>query len=63
MLAISNKGECIKTIAYYFLAGAIVELMAGVALLTIYNNSLGYMGLIGSLLLMSLIPLIDKVEG
>ena len=46
---------------FFFLIGAIVELMAGVALLTVYDNSLGYMGLIASALLMGFVFLSDSL--
>jgi hypothetical protein len=60
----NNTGEShMKTTGYFFLIGAIVELIAGVALLTVYDNALGYMGLIASVLLMAMIPLFNKVEG
>jgi hypothetical protein len=52
-----------KTVGYFFLIGAVIELISGVALLTVYNNALGYMGLIASVLLMAMIPLFNKVEG
>lgn len=51
-----------KTTQYFFLLGAVIELVAGVALLTVYNNSLGYIGLIASAILMSFIPLSNLAE-
>jgi hypothetical protein len=51
-----------KTAQYFFLIGAVIELVAGVTLLAVYNNSLGYMGLIGSALLMAFIPLSNLAE-
>lgn len=49
--------------AYFFLIGAVVELIAGVVLLAVYNNSLGYMGLIASAMLLAMIALLNKTEG
>lgn len=46
---------------YFFLFGALVELAAGVALLAVYANPLGYMGLIASALLMGFVLLSDVV--
>lgn len=51
-----------KTTQYFFLLGAVIELVAGVALLTVYNNSLGYIGLIASTILMAFIPLSNLAE-
>lgn len=51
-----------RTSQYFFLIGAVIELIAGVALLAVYNNSLGYMGLIASALLMAFIPLSNLAE-
>jgi hypothetical protein len=42
-------------LSYFFIIGSVIELVAGVILLTVFNNSMGYMGLIGSVLLMSLL--------
>jgi uncharacterized membrane protein YkgB len=51
-----------KTTQYFFLLGAVIELIAGVALLAVYNNSLGYMGLIASAMMMAFIPLSKLAE-
>ena len=51
-----------KTTQYFFLLGAVIELIAGVALLAVYNNSLGYMGLIASVMMMAFIPLVNYME-
>jgi hypothetical protein len=59
----NNTGEThMRTSQYFFLIGAVIELVAGVTLLAVYNNSLGYMGLIGSALLMAFIPLSNLAE-
>lgn len=58
----NKKGNNMKTSQYFFLLGAVIELIAGVALLAVYNNSLGYMGLIASALLMAFIPLSKLAE-
>lgn len=47
---------------FFFLIGSIIALCDGVALLTIYENSFGYMGLIASVLLMGFIFISDSLS-
>ncbi len=51
-----------KAIEGFFLIGAVVELIAGVALLTAYNNPLGYMGLIASVMFVLALPIVGKIK-
>jgi hypothetical protein len=45
-----------------FMLASFIELLAGIALLTIYDNSLGFLGLIAACLMLLLAPLVDILE-
>ncbi len=51
-----------KAIEGFFLIGAIVELIAGVALLGGYDNTIGYMGLIASAMFTVALPFVGKIK-
>jgi hypothetical protein len=50
-------------VSIFFLICAIVEFVAGVALLAVYNNPLGYLGLIASGILMGFCFVVKSIKG
>lgn len=50
-----------KNVAHFFLIGSIIELIAGVALVTFFNNELGFMGILASVAMGLAIPVVDSM--
>lgn len=48
-----------KQLGQFFLFGAIVELIAGTSLLAFYDNPIGYLGLVASIVMATFVPFLE----